>query len=463
MSTCGGLDATSSRQEAGRWVESMGLSSASPGGALWDGPMLDKASARCGQWAKHGTVMGTATSTLRRTFEALESRPFRWLWVGRLATTGTFQMGTVVQGWLVYHLTGSAFALGWVASGWSVATLLLSPYGGVVADRLDKRSLMLWTRAGMLLNSLAIALLISVDLIRVWHLAASSFLTGIFIAFLMPAQQSMISELVPEHVLMNAISLDSLGMGLMGIVAASLAGMLIDSVGAQGVYYLMAAMYAVAVYTISRLPKAEPQATEHASFWVDIIEGIRYLRRAPLLLLLIGLGLVRVFFVMPYITLLPAFARENWGLDASGLGLLQASGAVGALVASLIACYLGDIRGKGRLLLGASLGLGFCLALYVTMPWLLAVIMFLALAGALSNLYLVLSNTLILSHTDEAYRGRVLSVAMMEWGLSPLGTIPAGAMADRVGVPWVVVVQGMVVAAISALVAILKPEMRRMD
>jgi MFS family permease len=407
--------------------------------------------------------MATAASTLRRTFEALESRPFRWLWLGRLATTGTFQMGTVVQGWLVYHLTGSAFALGWVASGWSVATLLLSPYGGVVADRLDKRGLMLWNRTGMLLNSLAIALLVSLDLIRVWHLAASSFLTGIFIAFLMPAQQAMITELVPERALMNAISLDSLGMGLMGIVAASSAGLLIDSVGAEGVYYLMAGMYAIAVYTISRLPKSAARTTEHGSLWIDIAEGIRYLRGESLLLLLIGLGLVRVFFVMPYVTLLPAFARENWGLDASGLGLLQSAGAAGALVASLIACYLGDIRGKGRLLLGASLGLGLCLALYVTMPWLPAVFLFLGVAGALGNLYLVLSNTLILSYTDEAYRGRVLSVAMMEWGLSPLGTIPAGAAADRVGVPWVVGVQGMIVVTITALVAILKPEMRRMD
>jgi MFS family permease len=407
--------------------------------------------------------MATAASTLRRTFEALESRPFRWLWLGRLATTGTFQMGTVVQGWLVYHLTGSAFALGWVASGWSVATLLLSPYGGVVADRLDKRGLMLWNRTGMLLNSLAIALLVSLDLIRVWHLAASSFLTGIFIAFLMPAQQAMITELVPERALMNAISLDSLGMGLMGIVAASSAGLLIDSVGAEGVYYLMAGMYAIAVYTLSRLPKSAARTTEHGSLWIDIAEGIRYLRGESLLLLLIGLGLVRVFFVMPYVTLLPAFARENWGLDASGLGLLQSAGAAGALVASLIACYLGDIRGKGRLLLGASLGLGLCLALYVTMPWLPAVFLFLGVAGALGNLYLVLSNTLILSYTDEAYRGRVLSVAMMEWGLSPLGTIPAGAAADRVGVPWVVGVQGMIVVTITALVAILKPEMRRMD
>jgi len=407
--------------------------------------------------------MSLSIRTVRKSFEALESRPFRWLWLGRLATTGTFQMGTVVQGWLVFELTGSAFALGWVGAGWSVATLFLSPYGGVVADRVDKRSLMLWNRAGMLLNSLAVGVLISLGLIRVWHLALSSVLTGVFIALLMPAQQAMVLELVPPHALMNAVSMDSLGMGLMGIVAASTAGLLINSAGAQSVYFVMAAMYLVAVFTISQLPQAEPTNTGRDGVWAEIIGGVRYLRGEPLLLLLILLGLTRVFFVMPYVTLLPAFARDNLGFDASGLGLLQSAGAAGALAASLLACYLGDARGKGKMLVISSLALGVFLALYVTVPWLPVVFLSLALVGALSNLYMVLSNTLILSHADPVYRGRVLSLAVMEWGLAPLGTIPAGALADQIGVPWVVGVQGVLVTTIYALVAMLRPEIKRMN
>jgi MFS family permease len=143
--------------------------------------------------------LATANRTLRATFKALENRHYRWLWLGRLATSGTFQMGNVVQGWLVYHLTGSAFALGWVGAGWSVATLLLGLYGGTITDRVDKRALIFRTRLGMMLSTFTIGLLVATGNIQIWHLAVANFLNGAMSAFLMPAQQSMVSELVgPE-------------------------------------------------------------------------------------------------------------------------------------------------------------------------------------------------------------------------------------------------------------------------
>ncbi|MFH1084519.1 MAG: MFS transporter, partial [Chloroflexota bacterium] len=119
--------------------------------------------------------MSVRTLSLSTTFQSLRNRNFRWLWLGSLASSGTFQLGTVAQGWLVYELTGSAFALGWVGAGWSISSLVLSLYGGAISDRVEKRDLLLWTRGAMILNSLAIAALISSGAIQVWHLAASSF------------------------------------------------------------------------------------------------------------------------------------------------------------------------------------------------------------------------------------------------------------------------------------------------
>ncbi len=406
--------------------------------------------------------MSAAFGSLRTTFEALANRNYRWLWLGRLATSATFQMGGVVQGWLVYELTGSAFALGWVSAGWSVATLLLSPYGGVIADRLDKRTLMLWSRLGMMLNTLFLGLLISFGLIQVWHIALASFLNGVFIAFLMPAQQSIISDLVEPRVLMNAMSVDALGMGLMGVFAASLAGLLIEEIGAQGVYFFMAGMYLMSLFTIAKLPSAPPHQGERASIWADLVSGGRYLAGHATLLAILTLGLVRVFFVMPYVSLMPAFSENVMGYDARGLGLLQSAGGVGALVASLIACRMGDFKGKGKLLISVSVVLGLGLIAYVTVPWAPAVFLFLALVGGLNNLYMVLNSTLLLSNTDAAYRGRVLSISMMQFGLHPLGTIPSGAIADQVGVPWVVAVQGAIVAAAFALVGVFKPDIKKM-
>jgi MFS family permease len=407
--------------------------------------------------------MTAAIGSLRTTFEALRNRNYRWLWLGRLATSATFQMGGVAQGWLVYKLTGSAFALGWVSAGWSISTLLLSPYGGVIADRVDKRKLMLWSRLGMLLNTLLIATLITLGLIQVWHIAMTSFFTGIFIAFLMPAQQSIISELVEPRVLMNAMSVDALGMGLMGVFAASVAGLVIEAVGVQGVYFLMGGMYLISLYTIAKLPEAPPRKGERTSVWADLRSGARYLTGHTTLLTILALGLVRVFFVMPYHSLMPAFAKNVMGFDARGLGLLQSAAGAGALVASLIACRMGDFRSKGKLLMRISIALGICLIGYVTVPWAPAVFLFLAIVGGLNNMYMVLNNTLLLSNTDAAYRGRVLSISMMEFGLHPLGTIPSGAIADRVGVPVVVAVQGAIVTAAFALVSVLKPDIKKLQ
>ncbi|MFO7696677.1 MAG: MFS transporter [Anaerolineae bacterium] len=407
--------------------------------------------------------MTLAVRTLRRTFKALENRHYRWLWLGRLATSGTFQMGNVVQGWLVYHLTGSAFALGWVGAGWSVATLALGLYGGAITDRVNKRTLIFWTRLGMMLSTFTIGLLVATGNIEIWHLAIANFANGAFSAFLMPAQTSIVSELVGADTLMNAMSLDALGMGLMGIFGASLAGAAIEIIGPEYVYFSMAGLYALSLVAIMRVPSMPPRSQERRAVWVDMRGAVSYLRGQPLLLLVLVLGVARVFLVMPYMSLLPAFARDNLGLDASGLGLLQSIQGLGGLIASLVASNLGELRGKGRLLARSAAVMGLFLVLLVTVRWLPMAYISLLLIGGLGNLYMVLSSTLLLSHSEVAFRGRIMSISMMEWGLMPLGTIPSGALADRVGVPWVVGVQGLVVMIVFGLVSWRKRELAEMD
>ncbi len=407
--------------------------------------------------------MATRTEALRRTFKALENRNYRWLWLGRLGTSGTFHMGNVVQGWLVYHLTGSAFALGWVGAGWSVAMLLLGLYGGAMADRVDKRRLIFWMRAGMLLTTLGLGLLAARDAMRVWHLALGSFANGVFSAFLMPAQQSIISDLVERDTLMNALSLDALGMGLMGILASSLAGILIDVVGPGAVYFLMVGMYAFSALTVTRLPRPASVSVGGRSAWGDLVGGARYLGRQPLLTLLLTLEMVRVLLAMPYSSMLPAFAQDDLGLDAAGLGLLQSAVGFGGLVGSLVASHLGNLKRKGRLLSLSSAFVGLSLILLVTVRSLPSVLVALAIVGGLGNLYMVFSGTLLLKHTDLAYRGRIVSMSMMAWGLMPLGTVPSGAIADLVGVPLVVSVQGALLMIVYTLVAWRRPALNDME
>jgi MFS family permease len=368
-------------------------------------------------------------------FRSLENQHFRWLWLGRLASSATFQMGAVAQGWLVYRLTGSALALGWVGAGWSISALILSLYGGAISDRVEKRTLLLWTRGAMVLNSLALALLATMGMIQVWHLAASSLFSGVIFAFMMPAQQAILAELVDKGTLLNAISLQSLGMGLMGIFAASLAGVVIEAIGVDGVYYGMALLYVLALFTLTKLPKTGFSNTGALSIWSNLREGVRYIRFQPALVAPLALALVRV-------------------AAAPGLG---------SLISSLVLASLGDFRGKGKLLLVAGMAMGVSLIAFVNTGYLPLVLLFLALLGATGTACMVASQTLLQVNCADAFRGRVMSVHMMMWGLTPLGTIPAGALSDRFGVPPVITAQGAMFTAIFAAVFLLKPKIRRME
>lgn len=396
------------------------------------------------------------------TFGSLANPHFRWLWLGSLASSGTFQMGTVAQGWLVQDLTGSAFALGWVGSGWSISTLILSLYGGVISDRVERRRLLIYVRAGMLLNALLIAGLIASDVIQLWHLAASSLLTGILFAFMMPADQSLLAALVDRDTLLNAISLRAIGMGLMGIVSASVAGAVIEALGVEGVYVCMAALYGMALFALTRLPESRGQNATEASVWQDLKEGLGYIRHHKAIKVLLALCLARVLLGMPYRNLMPKFASEDLGLDASGLGMLLAAPGFGSTIAALALASLGNYRGKGRLLFVGGLAMGASLILFVLTPAIPIILLFLACVGATGNVCMVMNQTLLQEQSDDAHRGRVQSIYMMMWGLTPLGTMPAGAIADRVGVQPVIMAQGALFALVFVWLWVRRPVIRKL-
>ena len=399
------------------------------------------------------------------TFDALRDVNYRWLWIGSLASSVTFQMSTVSQGWLVYDLTGSAFALGWVSSGWAISSLLLSLYGGAVADRVDKRKLLIWTRLAMTLNTLVIALLISTGAVRLWHLAVNSLVSGVLFAFLMPASQAIISDLVDRETLLNAVSLNAVGMGMMGIFSATVAGYLIDLLGVASAYYVMAGFYLVAIYALTRISSTRWEQDERppTSMWADLREGVRYIGSHAVLPYLLSLTVARTVLAMGYRTFMPKYAEDVMGMDAAGLGMLMAAPGVGGLVSALATASLGDYQGKGRLLVAAGLVLGVSLFLFANIPYLVPVLILLGLVGAASNVCMVANNCLLQVNSEAHFLGRVMSVYMMTWGLMPLGTLPSGAIADAKGVPFVLGLQGALTAVVFLGFGLLLPRVRRLE
>jgi MFS family permease len=396
-------------------------------------------------------------------FDSLHNRDYRWFWLGRLASSATYQMGSVAQGWLVLELTGSALALGWVSSGWSIANSTLSLYGGVVTDRIEKRRILLWTRGLITLSALAIAVLIAAGSIQVWHLATYSLFRGVIFALMMPAQNAYLADLIDRKTMLNAVSLNSVGMGLAGLFAGPLAGLLIDRVGIHAVYFGIALSYSFAFFTLTRLPLTGHSDSGTSSVWADLSEGIKYLRLAPVLIPLLGLVLARGLLAMPYRTFMPNYAKDVMGLDAVGLGFLSSAPGLGSLFSSLTLASLGNFQHKGRLLLIAGIVMGSAIFAFGNAQSLPVALLVLVVVGAASNVCMVTNQTLLQVNSAERFRGRVMSMYMMMFGLTQLGAVPTGALVDLFGVSLVLAVQGALFAVVCVLVLLLIPSMRRLE
>jgi len=396
------------------------------------------------------------------TFDALQDRHFRWYWLAMLASSSTMQMGGVGQGWLVYEIAGSALALGWVSAGWSISNSVLCPWAGVLSDRAEKRTLLLWVRGLMVLSSLVIAAVIAIGVIQVWHMAAYSLFNGVLFAVLMPAQNAYLAELVDRKTLLNAVSLNSVGMGLAGIFSASLAGYLIDIIGVEAVYFIIAVLHLAVLLMIFKLPLTGTTDPGTRSVWSDIIDGVKHIRLSPVLIPLLALVFIRGLLAMPYRTLMPKYAQDIMNLDASGLGILVAAPGAGSLISALVMASLGDFKGKGKLMLASGVVLGVALVLFANTQVFALVLVLLAIVGAASSICMVTNRTLLQENCDGPYLGRVMSAYMMMFGLTQLGTIPVGAFADRFGVPVVLAVLGSLFVVAIVLVWVMQPRIRKL-
>ncbi len=397
-----------------------------------------------------------------RTFQALGNPHFRTLWFGMLASYMAMNMNILARGYLAYDLSGSATALGWVTMVRGLPQLFLSPMGGVIADRVDKRKLLLVTQVAMSsLAAINVALLV-MGIIQIWHLAALSLAEGFVFAFNMPSRQAIVPELVSDDELMNAVALNNSGMNLTRILGPALAGALIGF-GARGLeitFSLVALCYIGFIFSLWRVPRE--RRVSHAAkgpFLEQLMGGIRYIVGYPPLLALIGLAFVPILFGMPYQTLLPVFTKGVLNVGASGLGLLSAASGLGALVGSLAVATMASFRRKDLLQVGFGVLFGLSLVGFALTPVFSFALAWIFVVGLTGNAYMSLNSTMIMSVTERSYHGRVMSVYMMTWSLMPLSTLPLGKVVDAVGVQPTTAVAGVIVSVFVAAIGITR--MRR--
>jgi MFS family permease len=407
-----------------------------------------------------GQTKGPAGSS---TFGPLKNRGFRLYWFGNLATHNGIQMSIVVRGWLVYTLTDNATALGLVAAAFGVPMLLVSLYGGAVADRVRKRNLILLTQTVGFVVLAAVGVLISLEAIKFWHLMVSAFLTGILFAFALPARQALVVELVGSEQMLSAVALGSIGMNLCRIASPALAGVLIKLLGVPGAYWLTVASNLLSVlFTYYLPPGVKPEPRAGVGLGRDLWEGLLFVKNSTVVLVLLTAALVTVVLAMPYQTLMPVFAKTIFQAGETGLGILMSAIGVGALAGSMVVNRFGRFRRQGLVMLISGVSFGLFLVLFAYAPNLPAAFALLSAATFGSSIFFVLTNTLLINNTPREYTGRVMSLFMMTWGLQPVGSLPAAALADRFGAPLAVALGGGAAAVFLLVLTFLPGKVRRL-
>ena len=368
------------------------------------------------------------------TFTSLSERDYAWFFAGNLAFFMGMQMQHLLRGFLAFQMTGTAAALGYIAVSIAIPMLLFAPIGGVVADRVDKRRLLILTQSAAAAMSLVLAVLILTDLIVFWHLLMGSAVTGTAFAFNMPARQALVPQLVPQHKLMNAVTLQMGGMNMTRVVAPAAAGLLIGPMGVGGVYVVTFLLFLIAAGSELRLPEhgmvSQPR---RGAFLQEFMEGVSYIRQHGMLKILLALGLIFPLFAFPLQQMLPVFADDVFEKGSGGLGVLSASTGLGGVMGALLAARFDRQAHKGRLMLLGGLWMGGLFVAFTQMPYFAPAIIFLALGNVGGMIVQTTNNSVIQAGLPAEMRGRVMSVVVMSFGLMALGVLPVSLAADVVG------------------------------
>jgi MFS family permease len=440
-------------------------------------------------------------------FRALGHRNFRLFLAGAFLSNAGTWMQTVAQSWLVLQLTDSGT---WLGVDTFVATapgLALTPVGGVIADKLDRKRLLIYTQALAGLSALALAFLIWADVIRwqgagrrptdVWMVLVLTFVTGCCWALSGPSYQAITFDLVGREDVANAVALNSSQFQLARVVGPLLAAVTMGLLGMTGCFLANGLSYVAIVAALSRvnferrpgvkaagkaaaegetaaaLPPAgaahdtaagpaAKAAGVRRSMWGDLVEAFGYVRGRPRVRVVLLCSTVVGLFGAPYLVLMPLFARNVYGCDDAGLSLMMGTAGAGALVGALTLAYLGDLRRKGLFLLGSLFSGGACItALGAASP--VAALPLLFATGMSMVCLFALGNTLLQQLVRDEMRGRVMSMWILTFiGTMPVGGFLSGAAADRFGARPVLSACGLVILLFGLAVASRNPSLREM-
>lgn len=404
-----------------------------------------------------------------RTFESLALRDYRLLWLGQVGTSMGQWMDHVSRTWLVYDLTHSPLQLGMVSAARGIPMLLFGVIAGVAADRYGRKTQLIVAQTVNVFLNIILALLIITGNVQVWHIYVTGFLAGTVQAFQQPARQVLITDLVGERHLLNAVSLNSAAISMSRGIGPAVCGLLINAFGVGFSYFAQAALFALAsVWTVQIKVPGSGEAVkaafpkENQPFLRSAGAGIAHIFSHRLVLALMVLGLAPAVLGMPFIHLMPIFAVDVFNGGAGIQGFLLTMVGIGSVMGALATAsfFRGQDRGKSMIL--AAIGFGLSLMAFSQSPVLLIGAVFALLAGFTHTSYTTQNQTALQLITPRELRGRVLGIYLLDKGLTPLGSLLAGALAALLGGPWAVTILGALCVLVAAGVGLIVPGLRNL-
>lgn len=380
-----------------------------------------------------------------RTFRALKHRNFRIYWTGQVISLIGIWMQNVAQGWLVLRLTDSPFYLGLVSFMGSLPIFLFSLPGGVIADRFDKRKILLCTQSFSLCLALLLAFLTFLKTIEVWHIMVIATIFGIVNSFDIPARQSFTFEMVGREDLLNAIALNSASFNGARVVGPAIAGILIAWVGEAGCFFLNALSFLAVIVSLSIIStEIKPTFTGSRSLGKDVQEGLHYLRQNTVIMVIITMIAVSSLFGMSYNVLMPVFARDVLKIGARGLGFLMAGSGVGALLGAFTVAAQSRMKSGEIFLYGSLFSSLFLIAFSFSHFTWLSILLLVGVGWGMVAQN-VTANTLVQTTVPNELRGRMMSMySLVFMGFMPVGNLIAGAIAQKLGAPFAVFLGGVI-------------------
>ncbi len=381
---------------------------------------------------------------LPAVLSSLRHRNYRLFFSGQLISLIGTWMDTVAESWLVYRLSHSALLLGVAAFASQIPVFILAPFGGVIADRLDRRKVVIWTQSLSGILAMILAVLTLTHAVTIWHVIVLAALLGLVNAVDMPTRQAFIVDMVSRDDMMNAIALNSSMFNGARVIGPAVAGVVVAAIGEGWCFFANSISYIAVITGLAMMDTKPHQRTAHqTSAFQQVKEGFRFVtEHRPIHALMMLLGIVSLFG-MSYSVLMPIFADQILHGGAKALGILMGSSGTGALCGALVLASKKEVKGLGTWVTYAAAGFGLFIGLFAASRTMWLSCLLLVGAGFSMMVQMSSSNTLIQSMVPDRLRGRVMAIyAMTFMGMAPIGALIAGALAHRITAPYTVMLGG---------------------